>query len=237
MDSSGVLHVVFLRRPEPDATYQVYYGTVDADGNTSEPEMISSGWVDGQFVYLAGRPGIFASPSGKVHIVWRASSGTARWIYRVLSDGKWGEEEVVVDPSIYAGIVFTLWEDPSGAVYFCDTGYFLYYRDSKGWHEPIQVEQHMAPGASSAGGEVTGDDYGNVMIAWAHGSSDEVKYRQQYRFDWSDDFPLTTEHDYTGYSNEFGRITTDKDGLAVVVWADQYPYGHYEIFMRRQIME
>jgi len=131
----------------------------------------------------------------------------------------------------------TLWEDPNGVVYFCDTGSFMYYRDEEGWHGPIKTEQHTADMAADGGGEMTGDEYGNVMFVWTRGWADEVKYRQLYGSDWSDEYLLTTGHQYTGYSNEFGRITTDKDGLAVVVWQDQYPYGNYEIFVRRQIME
>ena len=236
MDSTGLLHLVFLRRPEPDVPYQAYYGTVDKDGNASEPEMISSGWVSGQYVYSASSPGIFASPSGKMHVVWQAITSTSRWVYRVLSDGEWGEEETIVDPyTIGSHYDMTLWEDPNGIVYFCDTGTWFYYKDFDGWHGPLMTKKENYSG--NEGGEMTGDEYGNAMFVWSRGWKGEVTYRQEYGFDWSDEYYLTTGHDYTGYENGFARITTDKDGLAVVVWQDQYPYGNNEIFVRRQIME
>jgi hypothetical protein len=154
----------------------------------------------------------------------------------VLSDGKWGEEEVVVDPiTIGADIVMTLWEDPGGMIYFCDTGNTVYYKDNLGWHGPIFIEDIYH--GSNGRGEMSGDHFGNAMFVYSQEWEAELTYKQEYGLDWSDEYYLTTGHDYTGYSNDLGRITTDKDSLAVVVWQDQYPYGNNEIFMRRQIME
>jgi hypothetical protein len=187
-------------------------------------------------VYGAAHPGIFASPSGKVHVVWDASTAIGKWKYRALSDGEWGEEETVVDPiSIGAHMDMTFWEDPNGVVYFCDTGNTVYYRDDLGWHGPLFIEDIYY--GSNGGGEMTGDQFGNAMFVYSQGWESELTYKQEYGLDWSSEYYLTTGHDYTGYSNEGGRITTDKDGLAVVVWQDQYPYGNNEIFVRRQIME
>ena len=232
MDSSGVIHLVFEKSGE------IFHCTVDKDGNMSEFEQLS-------FDYAAGLPGIYASPNGKVHVVWAANDGVdpnAYWKYRVLSDVKWSEEEVVAkqksSDEIFGLSQRTLWEDPNGGMYFSNSGWFYWYRDNAGWHDKVWVANgDTGDEAYDLGGGVTGDMYGNAMFVYGMGGDNEIKYMQLYGVDKSDLFQLTTGHSYYGAGYDFIRITTDKDDLAVIVWADQIPTGLYGIFARRQIME
>ncbi len=240
MDESGLIHIAYLAITPPPYTKSVYYATIDQSGTVSEPIMVSSGWVDGQYVYSSSRVGIHAGTSGTVHVVWLGGGGDTEtgWRYRALTNDEWVEEEIIAELEGGAMVEQTLWEDCFETIHFSDTGTFYYYKDTSGWNGPFNITQNPPPGALTVhGGGVTGDDLGNVMFVWGWGVWGEVTYRQHYKFDWSDEYELTTDHNQTGYANEDATIVTDKDGLAVVVWYDSKPYGNWEIFMRRQIME
>jgi hypothetical protein len=241
MDPSGTIHVIYLAKPPGAGSFQVYYLTIDPSGYISEPEMISSGW-NGSWIYSTGRLGLHYGASGTLHAVWIADDGggpQSGWHYRSRSNGEWGEEEFIVNPGGYGTkSERTLWEDPFGVIHFSDTGSYYYYRDTDGWHGPFDIAQNVPPDAiMDYGGGVTGDPIGNVMFVYCWGVHGEVTYRQQYRFNWSDEYSITTGHNQTGYETSDATVITDKDGLAVVVWSDSYPNGNFVLYMRRQIME
>jgi len=243
MDSSGTLHLVFEKNPEYMTPPEIYHCTVDKDGNVSEFELVSQ--VSSEWNISSPYFGVYASPSGKVHVAWLAykpDTGKAFWRYRVLSDGTWGEEETIAEKKSYNEIFYllkeTLWEDPNGGVYFSISGWFYWYRDNVGWHDKVQVTQGGYWGEVwDKRGGVTGDKYGNVMFGRGFGGENEVSYKQFYGTDWSDVYSVSDGHYPYGPDYDFVNITTDKDGLAVMVWADQFPYGYYHIFARRQVME
>ena len=239
MDATGLIHLAYIGSTPPPYTNSVYYASIDQDGIVSEPVMISSGWIDEVYYYLSYGIGMSVGESGTVHTVWRAvNSEGSSWRYRSMVKGEWGEEEVISTTNMGTKSERILWEDCHGIIHFSDTGSFYFYRDSGVWNGPFDIAQYVHPDATmDYGGGVTGDGFGNVMFTYSWGFYGEITYRQHYGFDWSDEYQLTTEHDATGYEAEDATIVTDKDGLAVVVWYDSKPYGNWEIFMRRQIME
>jgi hypothetical protein len=240
MDPSGTIHLIYLATPAGAGSDQVYYLTIDPSGTISEPEMISSGW-DGSFIYSSTRPGLYYSAtSGTLHAVWMAEYGGgpfSGWHYRSYVNGIWGEEEFISSANYGTHVEMTLWEDPFGVVHFSDTGSYYYYRDTDGWHGPINVIPKPPDASFSQGGGISGDDFGNVMVVASWGYWGEVVYRQQYKFNWSDEYPITTGHNQIGYETHGATIMTNKDGLAVLVWSDSFPNGNWVLYMRRQIME
>jgi hypothetical protein len=231
-----------------DSTAQVWLITVDTDDIVSEPLLLSeSGVIGGKPKCVTYKENIFIDESDVIHCAWyrgyiygqpESYNGA---VYRHYEDGEWGPEEYVYDYEAFAAAVtYDFWVEGSGRVHLIDYGTRHFIRDIDGsWSGPFYIEHHktvpdsIGPTDGDTAVDIDGNILTTVSFEWG-----EISFIQKYGDDLSYEHYITS-----GHEAEFGvmaqdcRIATGPDGLAVVTWMDTLPYGWWEIFARKQIME
>ena len=248
IDSKGKIYIVYdAHLPGySDSRAQIWLVTVDTDDTISEPVLLSeSGVVDGKPKYKTYRENIFIDENDVIHCAWyRAGKEPESYngaVYRRYKDGKWGLEENVYNYACPAqGINYDFWVETSGRVHLIDFGYRHFIRDIDGsWSGPFYITHHktVPDVIYETDGDAAVDIDGNILtvVSFEWG---EISFIQKYGDDLSYEHYITS-----GHKAEFGiqagdcHIATGPDGLAIVTWMDTLPYGWWEIFARKEIME
>ena len=161
IDTSGTIHVVWY--DYRDGQEEIYY-TANSGGGWSAEINLSNN------LEWSGWPSIAVSSNGNIHIIWSNGDVTGRLLYRVLSDGSWGDAEVAHTSTGYAyradiacypstNNPYIVWHDD-------ELGYneiMCTWKDSSGWRTPYNLSNSTS---SSGHAKTIVDSSGRVHVVW-----------------------------------------------------------------------